>query len=77
MRLRSSVRIAIATYLVILFIGLVATLLACVLSTAIAATLERMTLIAEADPERYALLARLLRGVGLGFLLARSGAARR
>jgi capsule polysaccharide export protein KpsE/RkpR len=56
---------------------IVATLLAFLVSTAVAATLERVAVIAEADPERYALLARLVRGIGLGFILARHGDARR
>ncbi len=56
---------------------IVATLLAFLVSTAIAAALERVAVIAEADPERYALLARFLRGIGLGFVLARPAGARR
>lgn len=58
-------------------ICIIATLLAFLLSTGIAAALERVALAAEVDPARYEQLARLLRGIGLGFVLARHGEARR
>jgi len=58
-------------------ICIVATLLAFLLSTGVAAGLERVALTAEADPARYEQLARLLRGVGLGLVLARRGEGRR
>jgi hypothetical protein len=52
-------------------ICIVATLLAFLLSIAIAAGLERLAMVAEADPERHAQLSRLLRGIGLGFVVGR------
>ncbi len=58
-------------------ICIVATLLAFVLSAGIAAGLERLALAAETDPARHEQLARLLRGIGLGFVLARRGEVRR
>jgi tyrosine-protein kinase Etk/Wzc len=52
-------------------ICVVATLLALLASTGIAAVLEWIARLAERDPERYASLQRLLRGVGLGILVRR------
>ncbi len=52
-------------------ICVVATMLAFLLSVWVAVGLERLALLAEYDPERYAHVQRLLRGVGLGFLARR------
>jgi len=48
-----------------------ATLLAFLASVGIAVGLERLALVAEQDPPRYAALQRLLRGIGLGLLVRR------
>ena len=50
-------------------ICVVATLLAFLASLAVAALLERAAMLAERDPERHALLVRLLSGLGLRFLI--------
>jgi uncharacterized protein involved in exopolysaccharide biosynthesis len=50
----------------------VATLLAFFSSLAIAAGLERIVLMSETDTEGYRNLTRLLRGIGLGFLIPRT-----
>jgi tyrosine-protein kinase Etk/Wzc len=52
-------------------ICVVATLLAFAASVGIAAGLEKIALLAERDPPRYATLQRLLRGLGLGILARR------
>ncbi|MBD3235488.1 MAG: hypothetical protein GF330_02150 [Candidatus Eisenbacteria bacterium] len=55
-------------------ICVIATLLAFLLSLGLAATLERVTLLAEREPRRFAQLQRLLAGLGLAFLVPRSRA---
>jgi hypothetical protein len=52
-------------------IAVTATLLAFLASLGIAVALERLALVAERDPARYAALQRLLRGIGLGLLVRR------
>ena len=52
-------------------ICVVATLLALLVSLGVAAVLERMAVIAETDPERFARLQRLISGLGLGFVMRR------
>lgn len=52
-------------------ICITATLLAFLISLAVAALLERLAMLAESDPPRHAQIARLLAGTGLGFLVPR------
>jgi uncharacterized protein involved in exopolysaccharide biosynthesis len=52
-------------------ICVVATLLALLVSLGVAVVLERMAVIAETDPERFARLQRLISGLGLGFVMRR------
>ena len=52
-------------------ICITATLLAFFISLGSAALLERLAMLAESDPARHAQVARLLAGIGVGFLLPR------
>lgn len=53
-------------------ICVIATLLGFLLSVGLAATLERMTILSEREPQRFAQIQRLLAGLGLGALVPRT-----